>query len=353
MLHHLMFVDPTLSNIGCSTSSNDIGPTQSNIVSPFITQHWLYCSAGSVWTKRDRFYLIKADSTAYIILRGGEGLLDISDLCLAIKWRLNGKKAESTTQKRQAPAKLSLVFSRRLHLRVPDNMFVSPLVGTRLHACSRQEAHLLTTNNLQLVSKFSLILGQISTTELLFKYWQRLLFDTEETRRLGRVKFRKDFWDRYWVRAVPSNSPRSLCEVNSPQFPFRSKVANVQWPTNVTEYKREIRKFYLVVVSESLNICVEKGNALTHPVTLIQIYISYTISEIWPFLLQLPKFVPNQHPNHQHLFPIDKMARKYQLRIVTTVWMVNYIQFVSCLENTLLIPTSGDWEDVGKHLKDP
>ena len=48
-------------------------------------------------------------------------------------------------------------------------MLVSPLVGTRLHACSRQEAHLLTTNNLQLVSKFSLILGQISTTEVLFK----------------------------------------------------------------------------------------------------------------------------------------------------------------------------------------
>ena len=170
-------------------------------------------------------------------------------------------------------------------------MLVSPLVGTRLHACSRQEAHLLTTNNLQLVSKFSLILGQISTTELLFKYWQRLLFDTEETRRLGRVKFRKDFWDRYWVRAVPSNSPRSLCEVNSPQFPFRSKVANVQWPTNVTEYKREIRKFYLVVVSESLNICVEKGNALTHPVTLILIYIihnqwdltfSFTATKIRP-----------------------------------------------------------------------
>ena len=170
-------------------------------------------------------------------------------------------------------------------------MLISPLVGTRLHACSRQEAHLLTTNNLQLVSKFSLILGQISTTELLFKYWQRLLFDTEETRRLGRVKFRKDFWDRYWVRAVPSNSPRSLCEVNSPQFPFRSKVANVQWPTTVTEYKREIRKFYLVVVSESLTICVQKGIALTHPLTLILIYIilnqwdltfSFTATKIRP-----------------------------------------------------------------------
>ena len=105
MLHHLMFVDPTLSNIGCSTSSNDIGPTQSNIVSPFITQHWLYCSSGSVWTKRDRFYLIKADSTVYIILRGGEGLLDISDLCLAIKWRLNGTKAESNTKK-TSPCKI-------------------------------------------------------------------------------------------------------------------------------------------------------------------------------------------------------------------------------------------------------
>ena len=171
-------------------------------------------------------------------------------------------------------------------------MLVSPLVGTRLHACSRQEAHLLTANNLQLVSKFSLILGQISTTEVLFKYWQRLLFDTLETRRrLGRVNFRKDFWDRYWVRAVPSNSPRSLCEVNSPQFPFRSKVANVQWPTTVTKYKRETRKSYLVVVSKSLTICVQKGIALTHPVTLILIYIihnqwdltfSFTATKIRP-----------------------------------------------------------------------
>ena len=92
-------VDPTLSSIGCSTSSNDIGPKQSNIVSPFIAQHWLYCSAGAVWTKSDRFYLTKADSTVLIILRGGEGLLDISDLCLAIIWRLNGLEAASNTKK--------------------------------------------------------------------------------------------------------------------------------------------------------------------------------------------------------------------------------------------------------------
>ena len=135
-------------------------------------------NAGSVWTKRDSFYLTKADSTVNVILRGGEGLLDISSLCLAIIWRLNGLKAASNTQKDKPLQKYPLCVSRRLHLRVPDNMLVSPLVGTRLHACSRQEAHLLTTNNLQMVSKFSLVLGQISTTEVLFKYWQRLLFDT-------------------------------------------------------------------------------------------------------------------------------------------------------------------------------
>ena len=56
-------------------------------------------SAGSVWTKRDSFSLIKADSTIYVILRGGEGLFDISDLCLAIIWRLNGLKAASNTKK--------------------------------------------------------------------------------------------------------------------------------------------------------------------------------------------------------------------------------------------------------------
>ena len=63
------------------------------------------CSAGSVWTKRDSFYLIKSDSTVYIILRGGEGLLDISDQCLAIIWRLNGLKAASNPKK-TSPCKI-------------------------------------------------------------------------------------------------------------------------------------------------------------------------------------------------------------------------------------------------------
>ena len=43
----------------------------------------------------------------------------------------------------------------------------------------------------------------------------------EAKRELGRVNYRKDFWDCYWewgknwpiaVRRIPSNDPRSLCE---------------------------------------------------------------------------------------------------------------------------------------------
>lgn len=38
-------------------------------------------------------------------------------------------------------------------------MFISTLVGTRLHAGCRQESHLLTANYPQLISKFTFILG--------------------------------------------------------------------------------------------------------------------------------------------------------------------------------------------------
>lgn len=38
-------------------------------------------------------------------------------------------------------------------------MFISTLVGTRLHAGCRQESHLLTANYPQLMSKFTFILG--------------------------------------------------------------------------------------------------------------------------------------------------------------------------------------------------
>ena len=38
-------------------------------------------------------------------------------------------------------------------------MFISTLVGTRLHAGCRQESHLLTANYPQLISKFTFILS--------------------------------------------------------------------------------------------------------------------------------------------------------------------------------------------------
>lgn len=41
---------------------------------------------------------------------------------------------------------------------LPNNVFISTLVGTRLHAGCRQESHLLTANYPQLMFKFTFIL---------------------------------------------------------------------------------------------------------------------------------------------------------------------------------------------------
>lgn len=41
---------------------------------------------------------------------------------------------------------------------VPDDMFISTLVGPRLHASCREESHLLTANYPQLMPEFTLIL---------------------------------------------------------------------------------------------------------------------------------------------------------------------------------------------------
>ena len=42
---------------------------------------------------------------------------------------------------------------------LPNNVFISSLVGPRLHAGCRQESHLLTANYSQLMLKFTFILG--------------------------------------------------------------------------------------------------------------------------------------------------------------------------------------------------
>ena len=105
MLHHLMLLIQHYQTVVVQlhlTTLVQNNPTLLARSSPNIDY-----SAGSVWTKRDSFYLIKADSTVYMILLGAEGLLDISDQCLAIIWRLNGLKAASNTKK-TSPCKIIL-----------------------------------------------------------------------------------------------------------------------------------------------------------------------------------------------------------------------------------------------------
>ena len=97
MLHHLMLLIPHYQTLVVQLHLTTL--VQNNPTLLARSSSNIDYSAGSVSTKRDSFSLIKADSTIYVILRGGEGLFDISDLCLAIIWRLNGLKAASNTKK--------------------------------------------------------------------------------------------------------------------------------------------------------------------------------------------------------------------------------------------------------------
>ena len=66
-------------------------------------------------------------------------------------------------------------------------------------------------------------------------FWSGQFATLETRRKLGRVHFRKDFWDGYWGQwknwpiadqHVRSNDPRSLRKTR-PSFPLVSKVANL------------------------------------------------------------------------------------------------------------------------------
>ena len=80
-------------------------------------------------------------------------------------------------------------------------------------------------------------------------------------------------------------------------------------------------RFYLVVVSESLTICVQEGIALTHPVTLILIYV---IHNQWDLTFSFTATKIRPKPTSQSPTPLSYWQNGEEIKVKNYNNSVNY-----------------------------
>ena len=79
-------------------------------------------------------------------------------------------------------------------------------------------------------------------------------------------------------------------------------------------------RFYLVVVSESLTICVQEGIALTHPVTLILIYV---IHNQWDLTFSFTATKIRPKPTSQSPTPLSYRQNGNEISVKNCNYSVN------------------------------